>query len=484
MPIFKTSHGLITVDNWAYQLQGNGGQPLDVSSFAFSAHDLVVIDSTADGTDATRFSSDQINAITSKPGGAVAVSYISIGEASDFRDYWSTSWTTTGKATGTLTAAAPGWLGPVNPNWPESRKVRYWDSGWQSIMFNSSKTGDLDKIVAQGFDAAYLDIVDAYYFWGAEAKPAQKRAGDPMSEQDAAQRMIDFVVAMTAHARETNPDFLLIPQNAPFIIDALADNDPLRKAKYLDAIGGIGVEDIYLRDGDQPENNGFKPDEDAIAVLKRDFLAEGKPVFAVDYVTDILLMGKFIQRALADGFIPFVAKDRDLNVLTAPVLRAEGADDSDSILAGTVAADSIDGKAGADTLFGFGGADSLIGGAGDDILVGGLGGDFLTGGDGGDAFIFSRLQESKRGARDVIVDFQRGQDTINPRRIDANSDDSGNQAFTWIGKDGFHQVPGELRFAQKSFGLVILGDVNGDGAADLRIALGGLSKVGAADFLL
>ncbi len=44
------------------------------------------------------------------------------------------------------------------------------------MIVNDGKTGALDRIVANGFDAAYLDIVDAYYFWGIEAKTSDKRA--------------------------------------------------------------------------------------------------------------------------------------------------------------------------------------------------------------------------------------------------------------------------------------------------------------------
>lgn len=282
---FKTSTGYVTVDNWGYQLQGSNGHPLNSATLASATHDLIVIDASHDGTDANRFTRDEITRIKDGTGGrSVVVSYISIGEASDFRDYWNTDWTTTGKASGRLTSAAPDWLGPLNPDWPESRKVRYWDQDWQDIMFNDAKTGDVDAIVKAGFDAAYLDIVDAYYFWGVEVAANQYQAGDPKNEKQAAQRMVDFVVEMTAHARETNDDFFVIPQNGAWIIDALG-TDAARKAAYLDAIGGIGIEDLYFR-GNADENNALRPDEETIAVLKRDFLDKGIPVFVVDYISD------------------------------------------------------------------------------------------------------------------------------------------------------------------------------------------------------
>ena len=36
MPTFKTSHGLIDVTNWSYQLQGRNGAPIDPAQIAGS----------------------------------------------------------------------------------------------------------------------------------------------------------------------------------------------------------------------------------------------------------------------------------------------------------------------------------------------------------------------------------------------------------------------------------------------------------------
>jgi cysteinyl-tRNA synthetase len=298
--------------NWGYQLQGRNGNKLDVDTLAAQPHDMLVIDPTRDGTDSTRFSEAEVAEI--KGDRSVLTAYVSVGEAADFRDYWDKDWTTTGKASGKLTDEAPDWLGPVNPDWPESRKVRYWDDDWQDIIFNEAGTGELDSIVAQGFDAAYLDIVDAYYFWGAEVKDSQREPLDPENEKQAAQRMVDFAVDMAEHARETNPDFFLIPQNGAWIIDALKSGKPDtgRIDAYRDVIGAIAIEDVYFGGG-KDENNAFRPDEKSIRVLKRDFLDHDIPVYVVDYITGDRRIAKFEKAALEDGFIPYAAPDRDLD---------------------------------------------------------------------------------------------------------------------------------------------------------------------------
>ena len=314
----KKTRAIDAATNWGYQLQGRPGHPLDPDILAAKPHDMLVIDPTADGTNATRFSTAEIAEI--KADRSVLAAYISIGEASDFRDYWDKDWTTNGKASGKLTQDAPDWLGPVNPDWPEGRKVRYWDDDWQDILFNDKGNGDLDKIVKRGFDAAYLDIVDAYYFWGEEVKNKDREPGDPKNEKQAAQRMVDFVVDMAEHARETNPDFYLIPQNGAWIIDALKTGkvDKSRIEAYREVIGGIAIEDLYFRGGNKDENNRFKPDEQTIKVLQRDFVDKGIPVYVVDYITGDKRIDKFEKAALADGFIPYAAPDRDLDRLGPP----------------------------------------------------------------------------------------------------------------------------------------------------------------------
>ncbi len=324
-----TSDGAIRTDNWGYQLQGpeSADGELKPGPLAAAPHDLIVMDYARFGDEGSLFTPAEVSDIKQRAGGSgqrrVVASYVSIGEASDFRSYWDPAWTSNGKANGRLTASAPAFLGPVNPDFPESRKVRYWQDDWQALMFNDAGTGYIDTIVDQGFDAAYLDIIDAYFFWGKEVKASQQKPGDPTDVQDAARRMIRFVVDLTAHARQTNPDFYSIPQNGAFILNdsefggPLAA-DPALRAAYLDAIGAIGVEDVYFG-GDADEDNPFNPDDDTIAILQEDFLANGKPVFAVDYLTDPTKAQRFTDEASADGFIPYVAPSRDLDVLGPPV---------------------------------------------------------------------------------------------------------------------------------------------------------------------
>jgi len=194
------------VNDFLYQLQN-----LDLVAIGCTAYDLVVMDYSADGSAAGEFTAAQIAALKHSPGGdKVVLAYMSIGEAESYRFYWQGGWT----------PGNPAWLDVQNPDWPGNYKVRYWDPGWQSIIFSYT-----DRLLDAGFDGAYLDIIDAYEYYASQGRAT------------AAQEMVDFVAAIRAHARARDPDFLIVPQNAP----ELAGLVPA----YLDSVDGIGQEDIY-----------------------------------------------------------------------------------------------------------------------------------------------------------------------------------------------------------------------------------------------
>jgi serralysin len=124
------------------------------------------------------------------------------------------------------------------------------------------------------------------------------------------------------------------------------------------------------------------------------------------------------------------------------------------------------------------------GGVGNDPLMATDGVDELTGGAGADRFVFAqvRIAGDAGAARDVITDFASGQDKIHLARIDANSTKSGNQSWTLT--DAFSGRAGELTISREGDDLLLSGDVNGDGRADLVIELTGASTLKAADIVL
>ena len=93
-------------------------------------------------------------------GRRLVLSYMSVGEAADYRPYWKKEWA----------SERPHWLAEPNPEWPGSYKARYWSREWHDILYGR-EDAYLDRIIAAGFDGAFLDVMDAWqYFKESEMK--------------------------------------------------------------------------------------------------------------------------------------------------------------------------------------------------------------------------------------------------------------------------------------------------------------------------
>ncbi len=264
---------LTNVHSWAYQLQGiNINQIASDTSF-----ELIVIDYSSDGSDATKFSPAQISQI--KNSGKKAIAYISIGEAEDYRFYWKSSWGTN----------PPAFLGPENPDWAGNYKVKFWDAQWQNIVFSY-----IDTIIQQGFDGIYLDIVDAYYYW------KEENPQEPFADT----LMINFVQNIRNHISNTTANiFYIIPQNAEDIVNS--DNvSAAQKTAYFNAIDAAGVEDVFFY-GNLDEDNPYNPDAYRLNQLQ-EYLQNGKQVFSIEYLTQPAKIQQYMSAADSQNFIPLV----------------------------------------------------------------------------------------------------------------------------------------------------------------------------------
>ena len=117
----------------------------------------------------------------------------------------------------------------------------------------------------------------------------------------------------------------------------------------------------------------------------------------------------------------------------------------------------------------------------------------MKGGTGADVFTFKATNETGSGSsRDVITDFQKGQDKIDLSVIDANGSASGNGTFHFIAAENalFDRAKGALawhledRSGTSNDKTVIQADTNGDGVHDFELQLQGLVKLAASDFIL
>lgn len=86
-------------------------------------------------------------------GKRLVIAYVNIGAAENYRYYWLSGWK----------RGNPEWLKKNYPGYPDEIYVVYWNQEWKDILFGDGNAY-LDRIIAAGFDGAYLDNVEAYYF--------------------------------------------------------------------------------------------------------------------------------------------------------------------------------------------------------------------------------------------------------------------------------------------------------------------------------
>ncbi|MFL6843435.1 MAG: M10 family metallopeptidase C-terminal domain-containing protein [Allosphingosinicella sp.] len=134
--------------------------------------------------------------------------------------------------------------------------------------------------------------------------------------------------------------------------------------------------------------------------------------------------------------------------------------------------------------------DTIKGGGQADLIHGNLGADTITGGGGADTFRYQKSGESTASSMDHILDFTPGTDKIELTRMDANTLAAGNQDFYWIGSNAFGGTgaasAGELRAYEQNGTWFVEGDTDGNGTADLVIALTlqGQTPLSQNDFFL
>ena len=99
------------------------------------------------------------------------------------------------------------------------------------------------------------------------------------------------------------------------------------------------------------------------------------------------------------------------------------------------------------------------------MLQGGLGADLLRGGFGRDRYIYTEAAESTSEQRDSVLFRKR--DRFVFTAFDGDITTEGQRKLSFIGKNAFSEVAGELRATRS----VLEADLNGDGLADFAVNL-------------
>lgn len=242
-------------------------QSADYDDLKQREFDIAVLD-----IDDCGLTTDQLKDIRST--GGTVLSYLSIGEAEDYRSYWKEGWE----------EGEPSFIYEENPCWEGNYKVKYWEKAWQNII-----TSQLDKIIDRGFDGVCLDVVDAYVFF------------EYLGFDNAKEDMVELVKNISAYAKEKNNEFLVIPQNAEELID---------DKKYFDSIDGIGKENLFFVNGDSLDQRTI---DISLYYLKK-VIASNKYVFIISYSDKEQERQKVIDSSIENGFHYFIG-NRELDSL-------------------------------------------------------------------------------------------------------------------------------------------------------------------------
>lgn len=215
--------------------------------------------------DDVHLTKDQINSL--HVSGKKVLSYVSIGEAENYRDYWQKNWK----------KGSPTFVDDENPEWKGNYKVHYWESEWQNIIFERIK-----KIQDAGYDGVYLDIIDAYEYYKDQGR-----------EQADAEMML-FVVNISLKTKQKDLNFLIIPQNSPELY---------KNHSYKNSIDGLGKEDLWYND-DTPRTE--EEIQDDLQYL-RQAVFDKKFVLSIDYPTKQKNICDYYQKCKEQGFFCMVS---------------------------------------------------------------------------------------------------------------------------------------------------------------------------------
>jgi cysteinyl-tRNA synthetase, unknown class len=361
-----------------YVLQG-----IVPSEIAAAPFDVKVIDIYDDN--GVAFTPAQVAQMGGGPESSLLLGYFSIGEAEDYRAYFST-----------IPQAA---LGPENPQWQGNYQVAYWTPEWRTVA-----TTYIDKMIAAGYDGVYFDVVDEY-------QQAWAQANAPGGAAGAEQAMADLVAYLADYAHAKNPNFKIWANNAE---ELLSNNI------YFSHLDGMFKENLYYSDSGAKQP--LSETQASLQMLNK-MIAAGKDVIAIEYVSSQTAVADVEAQAAHDG-LGYYTADIDLNgisytgVLPGQYIHADWGTTSTTTtppppanltLTGDSYANTLTGGAGNDKLYGMGGNDKLVGNAGGDRLDGGKGNDTLIGGNGADTFVFN-ASGSKNF--DKITDFEHGIDHL------------------------------------------------------------------------
>ena len=302
---------LKSVNTWMYQLQDLYA-PDAWTKLAATHYDMLVVEPGQNFREWVTDTAAMVRVLRNKPDGTarVLLAYIDIGEAEDYRDYWQPDWV----APRNTRPGQPGFLLAEDPDgWSGNYPVAFWDPAWKALWLG--REGIVADLARLGFDGIYLDWVEAYDDDSVRAA-AHVAAVSPEAE------MMEFVEQLGAAGRAVDGGFLVVAQNAIYLLDAAP-------RRYAAAIDALAVEDTWFhglgdRDWTDPHGGDRRQRHDgeyttpARLVQIAKYRRFGLPVFSVDYALKPANAALVYREAPRYGLVPLVTRVALSRITTTP----------------------------------------------------------------------------------------------------------------------------------------------------------------------
>lgn len=313
--IDKTSTVLngINIETWMYQIQWLD-EKATIDELDNTEYDMLVVEPGFNFIDDKYDVNYLTSSLKQKPNGdeRILLAYIDIGQAEDYRTYWESTWV----APTDTQPGSPDFLVTIDPDgWSGNYPVAYWDSSWQDIWLGTN--GIIEQLTNYGFDGVYLDWVEAYD----DDKVRERAISQSINAEN---EMMQFIKKIRDLGKSINPEFLVVPQNAPYLLDA-------NPALYTSIIDALATEDTWFYGEGDVDWNGAEAGDlsggerhsgdystaNRIAQSKK-YSNLGIPVFTVDYCKSSSNANFVYDESRKNGFIPLVTRVSLTNITETP----------------------------------------------------------------------------------------------------------------------------------------------------------------------
>jgi|GEM_PF-2581854 len=288
--------------SWMYQIQ-NLDDDKAIQNLAETKYPMLVIEPGHNFLDFSYNTTEIVSKLKDNPDGGterLLLAYIDIGQAEDYRDYWQSDWT----APTASQRGNPDFMLTIDPDgWSGNYPVAYWRQEWKELWLGDN--GIIVELAKLGFDGVYLDWVEAYDDDTVRIV-AEEENVNPEVE------MIKFIEEIKQSGQTIISDFLVISQNAPYLIDT-------DKSRYLATIDALAVEDTWFHGAgdanwDDPDAGDLHQRHDGewstTNRLKqyKQYQRSGLPVFSVDYCISTQNAEQVYNDAAKEGLRPLVTR--------------------------------------------------------------------------------------------------------------------------------------------------------------------------------